>query len=369
MAEINTWPGWECVRLLGAGSYGKVYEIKRTEFGKTYSAALKVITIPRDQADIQNAYSDGMSKESVTTYFRSIVERITDEFALMSDLKGFTNIVSYQDHKVIEHENEIGWDILIRMELLTSLQSYCSQNTLSERQIVKLGCDICRALELCWEMKIVHRDIKPENIFVNRHGDYELGDFGVARTIENEMTTASLAGTETYMAPEVYWGRKYGPTADIYSLAIVLYRYLNNNRAPFLPLGDLLAGDRERAKEHRMSGDTIPEPMNGSRQLKQVVLKALNYDPKKRYQSAAEFRRELELCIPDEDEDEETSWRNSDEDEDEETSRLNPDEDEDEDTRLLESDEDEDTKRLEPEDDDDEDTKLLEPTEIGRAHV
>lgn len=186
MAEINTWPGWECVRVIGSGSYGKVYEIQKHEYGKTYTAALKVITIPKNQADVQSAYSDGMDRESVTSYFQSIVTKITDEFALMSDLKGYTNIVSYQDHMVVEHENEIGWDILIRMELLTSLQSYCTQNVLTEKEILKLGCDICQALELCWDMKIIHRDIKPENIFVNRHGDFELGDFGVARTVENE---------------------------------------------------------------------------------------------------------------------------------------------------------------------------------------
>ena len=166
MSEINTWPGWECVRLIGSGSYGKVYEIKKIEYGKTYTAALKVITIPQNKAEINNAFDDGMDKESVTNYFRSFVDKIADEVALMYDLKGYTNIVSYQDHKVIEHEDEIRWDILIRMELLIPLQIYCNQKKLTEKEILKLGCDICRAIELCWKRKIVHRDIKPANIFI-----------------------------------------------------------------------------------------------------------------------------------------------------------------------------------------------------------
>ena len=227
MDKQISWPGWENVRLLGAGSFGKVYEIQRQESGETYKAALKIITIPQNRADVVSAYNDGMDDKSVTAYFHSYVEEITKEFALMSKLKGYTNIVSYEDHMVVEHENEIGWDILIRMELLTPLQEYGLTHQLTEEDVIKLGCDICRALELCEKKKIIHRDIKPENFFVNDNGDFKLGDFGIARTIERTMASLSKKGTYTYMAPEVYRGEKYGRTADIYSLATVLYRYLN----------------------------------------------------------------------------------------------------------------------------------------------
>lgn len=63
MAEMNTWPGWECVRQLGSGSFGKVYEIQREEFGKIYRAALKVITIPQNQSDVLDVYSEGMDEK------------------------------------------------------------------------------------------------------------------------------------------------------------------------------------------------------------------------------------------------------------------------------------------------------------------
>ena len=245
MLENYTVPGWQCVRNIGGGSYGTVFEIQKTEADKTYNAALKVISIPRDDSEIAAAQSDGLD---IYAYFGNMVKNVTNEIALMSELAGFTNIVSYQDHMVVEHRNSFGWDILIRMELLTSLTAYTAGRTLSEQEIIRLGVDICKALELCWEKKILHRDIKPENIFINRHGDFKLGDFGVARTIENDRTTGTLAGTETYMAPEVYRGEAYGHTADLYSLAMVLYKFLNNNRTPFLPQGNFVAGDKEKAK-------------------------------------------------------------------------------------------------------------------------
>jgi serine/threonine-protein kinase len=287
MDTINTWPGWQCVRQLGSGAFGKVYEIRREEFGKEYTAALKVIEIPQNEADITSAYGDGMDQQSATEYFRSVVEDITEEFALMSEMKGYTNIVSYEDHMVVERQDRIGWTILIRMELLTPLQAYCVAHPLHEEDVIHLGCDICRALEICQEKNIIHRDIKPENIFVNAHGDFKLGDFGIARTVEKTVSNLSRKGTYAYMAPEIYRGMPYGAAVDIYSLGIVLYRYLNNNRTPFLPLDTVRYHDREEAMMRRMSGEQIPEPVNGSEALKAAVLKAVAFDPERRYHISA----------------------------------------------------------------------------------
>ena len=98
------------------------------------------------------------------------------------------------------------------------------------------------------------------------------------------------------MAPEVYRGEKYGPTIDIYSLGIVLYRYLNNNRAPFLPQppAAITYGDNSAALSRRLEGETIPAPVNADTELAAVVLKACAYNPKERYSSAAEMREDLE---------------------------------------------------------------------------
>ena len=226
---------WKIVREIGSGSFGKVFEIEREDFGYTYKAALKAVTIPQSQSEVDSIMDDGMDSQSVTQYFRSFVEELVDEFRLMSKLKGESNIVSYEDHRVIEHKDGIGWDILIRMELLIPLLKYTKDHSMTQVDVVRLGIDICKALELCRKHNIIHRDIKPENIFVSENGKFKLGDFGIAKTVEKTMSGLSKKGTYTYMAPEVYKGEEYGPSVDIYSLGIVLYRYLNNNRAPFLP--------------------------------------------------------------------------------------------------------------------------------------
>src|SRR5699024_9266757 len=127
------------------------------------------------------------------------------------------NIVSCEDFKVVPHEDGIGGDIFLRMELLTPLRQILREKTLSEEEIIKLGKDISRALILCERENITHRDIKPANIMVSRFGDYKLGDFGVSKVMDHA-TYATAMGTPEYQAPEVVHMEKYDHRADIYSL-------------------------------------------------------------------------------------------------------------------------------------------------------
>ncbi len=291
--------GWNVTRLLGEGSYGKVFEIERSEFGQTYRAALKVITVPQSSAEVRSVISEGMSVSQAEAYFHGIVEELMHEFSIMFKLKGTANVVSCEDLRVLEHPDGIGWDILIRMELLHPLLPYVYQHPMARRDIIRLGIDICKALELCQRYNIIHRDIKPENIFISDNGDYKLGDFGIARTIERTTSGLSQKGTYSYMAPEVYAGREYGFSVDTYSLGLVLYRMLNKNRGPFLPQPPeaITFSSREQALARRMSSEPLPRPFYGEGRLGEIVLKACAFDPKDRYSSPQQFRQELEAIL------------------------------------------------------------------------
>ena len=291
--------GWNVTRLLGEGGYGKVFEIERSEFGQTYRAALKVITVPQSSAEVRSVISEGMSVSQAEAYFHGIVEELMHEFSIMFKLKGTANVVSCEDLRVLEHPDGIGWDILIRMELLHPLLPYVYQHPMARRDIIRLGIDICKALELCQRYNIIHRDIKPENIFISDNGDYKLGDFGIARTIERTTSGLSKKGTYSYMAPEVYIGKKYGFSVDTYSLGLVLYRMLNKNRGPFLPQPPeaITYDNREQALARRVSGKPLPRPFYGEGRLGEIVLKACAFDPKDRYSSPQQLRQELEAIL------------------------------------------------------------------------
>ena len=290
---------WNIVSCLGEGSYGKVFEIERSEFGQTYRAALKVITVPQSSAEVRSVISEGMSVSQAEAYFHGIVEELMHEFSIMFKLKGTANVVSCEDLRVLEHPDGIGWDILIRMELLHPLLPYVYQHPMARRDIIRLGIDICKALELCQRYNIIHRDIKPENIFISDNRDYKLGDFGIARTIERTTSGLSKKGTYSYMAPEVYAGREYGFSVDTYSLGLVLYRMLNKNRGPFLPQPPeaITFSSREQALGRRISGEALPRPFYGEGRLGEIVLKACAFDPKDRYSSPQQLRQELEAIL------------------------------------------------------------------------
>lgn len=290
---------WTLTRLIGEGSFGRVFEAEREDFGRVYKAAIKIITIPHSRSEIDSIMADGLDRKSVTAYYKGLVGELVDEFSLMASLKGNSNVVSYEDHAVVPHSDNIGWDIIIRMELLTPLIIYTGRNQLTRNTVTQLGIDICKALELCQRINVIHRDIKPENIFVSDMGDFKLGDFGIARTAEKTTNGLSKKGTSIYMAPEIYRGEAYGSSVDIYSLGIVLYRLLNGNRVPFMPdyPAPISHSDRERALAMRISGADIPPPKNADGRLAEIVLKACAYRSKERYSSPMQMREELEAIL------------------------------------------------------------------------
>ena len=288
------WPGWKIGKYLGGGAYGKVYEIERNLSGIQEKAALKIVSRPKDESEIESYYDNGYDKASIVESYESEIQNYVQEYRVMKELQGQSNIVSCDDFTVVPHENGIGGDIFIRMELLTSLQQVLRERTLSEQEIIKLGKDISRALILCESKHIVHRDIKPVNIMVSQFGDYKLGDFGVSKIMDHT-TFATAMGTPEYQAPEVVHMEKYGQSADIYSLGITLYWLLNNRKMPFIGADEKLTPSvKAAAMEKRYRGEKLSAPKNGSKRLKEIVLKACEYDPEKRYASAKEMYKELD---------------------------------------------------------------------------
>ena len=292
---------WYIKRYIGAGSYGKVFEIeRRDEFDTVFTGALKAITIPSSPDELEEILSDGMDRDGASTYFRDYVKDLNREIALMSKLKGHSNIVSYEDHAIHAHEDGIGWDILIRMELLTPITGYLKQNkSFTRREIIRLGIDLCRALEVCQRYNIIHRDIKPANIFISETEDFKLGDFGVARIASASTGASTRAGTVNYMAPEVFKGEKYTSNVDIYSLGLVMYQLLNANRMPFYPPypQPLTALAKERAHDRRLAGEPLPDPVNASGPLADILRKACAPVPADRFASPTEMRLALEAVL------------------------------------------------------------------------
>lgn len=287
--QLNAiWPGWVLVRKLGQGSYGGVYEIQRTlPGGKTERSAMKKISIPKSQDEIELLLAKSVPEQSITAHYQQQMQKLVGEYTMMRELDACPNIVTSQDLNC--QPNGYGWDIYFRMELLRPLKQVLD-GQYREMDVLRIGMDICSALKECETINIIHRDIKPENILVSASGEFKLGDFGIAKTSEKTQT-GTMAGTYGYMAPEVANRQHYGRAADIYSLGMVLYWLMNNETLPFLPLPPRIPTPQQRqaALNRRFSGEALPEPQNGSWELMQIVLKACAYLPENRYHSAGQL--------------------------------------------------------------------------------
>ncbi len=288
------WPGWEIVRKIGSGSFGTVYEIQRDVYGDVEKAALKVISIPHNEDEVDYLRCTGLDDASITQTFHQQVGDIAREYKLMAQMRDNPNIVHCEDFRDIQHDNGLGWDIYIKMELLTPLMK-CLEKVATEDQVIQMGKDICNALIACQEKNIIHRDIKPQNIFLSPKGQFKLGDFGIARTMERTTQATAGIGTYSYMAPEVRNNKSYGKTADIYSLGLMMYWLLNERRGPFMPLPPAVPkyDDEEKARQRRFSGEDMPAPVHGSDEIKRIILKACSYNPEERYTSAAAMLTDL----------------------------------------------------------------------------
>lgn len=295
------WPGWETGSRIGKGGFGAVYEIHRDVYGYKETCALKVITIPQDFSEIDYLRCSGVDEQSISHALHDQVEKILAEYTLMSRMRGNPHIVHVDDFREQRHRGDPGWDILIKMELLTPLMKALDRFS-GESEIVRLGCELCLALDACQQQSIIHRDIKPQNIFLSSEGHYKLGDFGIARVRNHTTNVTEGVGTYSYMAPEVARNEQYDQTADLYSLGLVLYWLLNERRGPFMPLPPAIpsSDDNENAKQRRYTGEPLPDPKNGSAGLVAVVRKACAPDPNDRYQTAREMLDALNAIPADE---------------------------------------------------------------------
>ena len=172
------WPQWRIVRLLGAGAFGEVYEIQRDEYGRTSRCALKILrreNTPSTSSDIYTNISRGNTAED-------FINTVLREIDIMEKLKGAPNIVVIDDYEVTRNSDSCA--VLIRMELLKNLGDFMVSRQITIADIIRIGTDVCNALEYCEGQNIIHRDVKESNIFYSDMGMFKLGDFGISRARE-----------------------------------------------------------------------------------------------------------------------------------------------------------------------------------------
>ena len=286
---------WKIGEKVGHGSGGStiVYAIERKNLNFVEKDVLKVIPLLAENVGFSQM--NEISRANYETQKTELRGKAEEEVSLMNKLKTSNYIVTYQDFKFLDilDENATSFVLAIRMHTYESLSAIIQTKEISQADIVKIGIDICCALEACAQYGIIHRDIKPENIFFD--GDqYRLGDFGISRIIERGNLAHTNQGTPQFAAPEQFTNMMsaegYDSRVDIYSLGLSLYYLANGQKLPFK---DKFKGSDMYLKM-RVTGAEIP-PVDGIEpELNRIMLKACEHSAEKRYQTPSEMKSDLQ---------------------------------------------------------------------------
>ena len=157
---------------------------------------------------------------------------------------------------------------------------------------IKIGTQIAKALDCAHKNKIVHRDIKPQNILVTEDGLIKVTDFGIAKSASSETltNTTTIMGSAQYFSPEQAKGATVDARTDIYSLGVVIYE-MATGKLPFeadSPVSIALKHIQEEPVPPKQINSRIPDSLN------KLILKAMEKDASKRYQTAKEMINDLQ---------------------------------------------------------------------------
>lgn len=266
------WPGWEPDGLLGTGPFGKVYLAHTRIGGRTVFAAVKIITMPNSEEAIKDAEKQGVHPELLRTYFGKFKNDLSWELTMFRTINA-AHVIS-ADEIAVQDSDNMGWTAYIRTGLYTPISVYFEKARPTWHDAVRMGMELCDALEACEEYSMVHGEIKPENVFVTDEGTFMLSDFGVRRCIEKAGSVIFGASDNEFDAPEVKDGkRSYTAASDIYSLGKLM-------------CWAACGGSFPKGKNAYKFSDADPE-------FAKILKKALAKAPEERYQSAAQMKADL----------------------------------------------------------------------------
>lgn len=276
---------WYIDGIVAKGKNSLIYKVYGTENDEREYRALEIIKIPGSNEEISRAIESGRFS-TVDEYLVYAEKAVCKNIERMLSLRNEKNIIRYDSYKVVKESS--CFYVLILRELLTPLSDFIKENFIKQKDAVKIGWDVCTALERFRAEGIIHKNIKTENIFVAGRGTYKLGDFGIDSLFRKR------SRTESYMPPEAGTGKE--SSTDLYSLGIVLYRLLNKNRAPFLARypEPVTLEDREAANLRRLRGDLFPMPENADKALADIIFTATAFSPDDRYVSPTQMKFALE---------------------------------------------------------------------------
>lgn len=243
---------------------------------------VKIISVPASQKQLDALLLTGAYKSTADAaeYFKELAEDTVKEAKLLQQLSKLEGFLSYEDWQIVPMEGgNVGFDVYLLGSYKRSLEKHLRRNTMTHLSAVNLGIDLCTALSLCRRAGFIYTDLKPANIFISDKGDYRIGDLGFAKLSTMKFTSPSTKYLSCYSPPELHDVlATLNPTVDIYAVGMILYQIYNNGKLPYTVKAPLR---------------TLPAPLNADYEMAEIILKACDPNPRKRYQTPIEMGQAL----------------------------------------------------------------------------
>ena len=258
---------YQIIEELGKGGMGRVYKVFDAEVKE--KVALKLLK-PEIAAG------------------RETIERFRNELKFARKIR-HKNVCQMFDLAKEENTYYITMEYVCGEDLKSMIRM---SKRLSVGTAVDLAKQVCEGLAEAHKLGVVHRDLKPQKIMIDREGNARIMDFGIARSLRGKGITGAgvMIGTPEYMSPEQVEGKDIDQRSDIYSLGVILYEMVTG-RVPFegdTPFTIGMKHKSEIPKDPKELNAQIPED------LSELILRCLEKNKEKRYQSASELCVELE---------------------------------------------------------------------------
>ena len=243
------------IKILGEGSYGKVWLVRHETLGKEF--ALKIIKKKR-----------------------SIDKKVENEIKILTKLD-HPFILKIMEFNSTPEEYHLITDYCPNGELFNEINN---RSIFSEREASFIIYQILLAIRYCHKMGVVHRDIKPENIMIEKREAsgllrVKLIDFGVSKIFNQGGRNSTIVGSGLYMAPEVILGN-YNESCDLWSIGVIMYILLVGS-VPFKGVND---NDNNASRENKKGRYNTSNPtyQSLSENAKDLISKLLKYEPNER---------------------------------------------------------------------------------------
>lgn len=243
---------------------------------------VKIISIPSSQKQLDALLLTGAYPDAAAAmeYFRELAEGVVKEAEVLKQLAKLQGFLPYESWQIVPMDNNrLGYEVYLLGPYKLSLEKYLNGHTMTHLGAVNLALDLCAALSICRRAGYMFVDLKPSNIFITGNREYRIGDLGFAGLDSLKFNALPGKYRSRYTPHELHDDlATLNPTADIHAVGMILYQIYNDGQLPF---------------DEKAPDTVLPTPLNADYEMAEIIQKAIDPSPRKRWQTPIEMGQAL----------------------------------------------------------------------------